>query len=240
MTHDLRNDGAREHTVVSDLLPWYANDSIDEHERERVDAHLALCDACRLDLAHEQRVYRGMNSGTAIEYMPAASLKRLQAQVDAAGAGTSMSDPSPTVPSTAESAAPLVVRSRRAVPWQAVMAASIAVMAVALSFLATDQWLQFRARSAQPGYTTVTAPIARAPGEVIRAVFSPAITLVELQAILNEAQVRIVAGPSEAGVYSLAANSRRPIGSSLALLRAHAVVRFAESTQWSSSPGDVP
>ncbi len=60
-------------------------------------------------------------------------------------------------------------------------------------------------RRVQPNYYTVTTPIPRAPNEVIRAVFSPHITLVELQAILDEAQLRIVSGPTEAGVYSLAA-----------------------------------
>jgi len=69
-----------------------------------------------------------------------------------------------------------------------------------------------------------------------RAVFSPTLTLVELQRILDESQLRIISGPSEAGVYSLAANSRRTVGSSLALLRAHAEVRFAESTQTGPRP----
>jgi hypothetical protein len=54
---------------------------------------------------------------------------------------------------------------------------------------------------------------------------------VELQAILDEAQLRIVSGPTEAGVYSLAANSDRPVTDSLSLLRRHASVRFAESTR---------
>ncbi|MGB6353124.1 MAG: hypothetical protein WBF21_04050, partial [Steroidobacteraceae bacterium] len=129
---------------------------------------------------------------------------------------------------------------RRSMPWPAVMAASVAVMAVALSLLAADRWLQFRARAAQPSFYTVTTESPHPPGEVIRAVFSPAITLVELQSILDEAQLRIVSGPTEAGVYSLAAKSKRPVSSSLALLRAHAKVRFAESTQPSPRPGEGP
>ncbi|MEA3197038.1 MAG: hypothetical protein QOF32_1090, partial [Gammaproteobacteria bacterium] len=83
-------------------------------------------------------------------------------------------------------------------------------------------------------------PRVHAPGEVIRAVFSPTITLVELQAILDEAQLRIVSGPTEAGVYSLAANSSRPVISSLALLRGHTKVRFAEGTEPTLGPGDTP
>jgi hypothetical protein len=120
------------------------------------------------------------------------------------------------------------------------MAASIAVAAVALSLLAADRWLQFRARTSAPSYYTVTTSAARAPGEVIRAVFSPTITLAELQAILNETQLKIVSGPTEAGVYSLAANSGRPVSSSLALLRGNSNVRFAERTQPNSGAGDTP
>ena len=65
---------------------------------------------------------------------------------------------------------------------------------------------------------------------MVRAVFSPSITLVELQSILDEAQLKIVSGPTEAGVYSLASKSTLPPRSSLALLRRHPVVRFAEGT----------
>jgi hypothetical protein len=113
-------------------------------------------------------------------------------------------------------------------------------MAVALSLLAADRWLRFRAPAAQPSYYTVTTAVPRPPGEVIRAVFSPSITLVELQSILDEAQLRIISGPTEAGVYSLAAKSGRPVSSSLALLRGHADVRFAEGTQTSTRAGDPP
>jgi hypothetical protein len=127
----------------------------------------------------------------------------------------------------------------RGMPWQGLMAASVAVMALALSLLAADRWLQYRAHSSAD-YFTVTTPTARAPDEVIRAVFSPTVTLVELQAILDQAGLRIISGPTEAGVYSLAATSREPVNSSLALLRANAKVRFAESTQSSIEPGDTP
>jgi hypothetical protein len=71
-------------------------------------------------------------------------------------------------------------------------------------------------------------------------VFAPTITLIELQAILDEAELRIVSGPSEAGVYSLAAKSNRPVRSSLALLRQHPTVRFAEQTREEPAPGDSP
>jgi hypothetical protein len=232
MTPRHRSSVACEHQEISTLLPWYVNGSIGEQERQRVDAHLILCAGCRDDLARERRIYQGMTAETAVEYMPAASLQRLQSRLDGVGGGASAKVRA-EAPATRKPA-------RRSMTWQGLMAASVAVMAVALSLLAADRWMQLRARASAPDYYTVTTSAAHAPGEVIRAVFSPTITLVELQAILDEAQLRIISGPTEAGVYSLAANSRRPLSSSLASLRGHPKVRFAESTQPSLGPGDTP
>jgi hypothetical protein len=236
MTRDSRQHISREHLEVSALLPWYVNGSIGEQDGQRVDAHLAECADCRNDLAQEQRVYRAMTAETAVEYMPAASLKRLQARLDGSGAAEAANRSANGAADARFGAAP----GRRSMPWPRLMAASIAVMAVALSLLAADRWLRFRGPAAQPNYYTVTTAAPRPQGEVIRAVFSPTITLVELQSILDEAQLRIVSGPTEAGVYSLAAKSGRPVSTSLALLREHPKVRFAESTQASARAGDSP
>jgi hypothetical protein len=233
MTQSHRTPAAREHEDISALLPWYVNGSIGEQERQRVDAHLILCAGCRDDLAQEQRIYQGMIAEAAVEYMPTASLKRLQARLDGVGIAASP-DPRADVPAAQQR------RGRRPMRWQGLMAASVAVMAVALSLLAADRWMQSRAHASASEYYTVTTPAPHAPGEVIRAVFSPTITLVELQAILDGAQLRIVSGPTEAGVYSLAANSGRPVSSSLSSLRRDEKVRFAEITQPSSGPGDTP
>ena len=65
--------------------------------------------------------------------------------------------------------------------------------------------------------------------------FAPTVTLVELNAILEESQLRIVSGPTEAGVYSLASTGARPVADALATLRRHASVRFAEPTHYPST-----
>jgi hypothetical protein len=227
-----RGEDAGVHQEISALLPWYVNGTCSEGDRLRVDAHLPLCAVCSEDLARERYVRQCMTAEASVEYMPAASLKRLLARLDGAAAG-SAADRARGSAAGAERGFP-----RRPVPWHGVMAASVAVLAVAMSLLAADRWIQSRARSSAPDYHTVTTAAARAPEEVIRAVFAPTITLVELQAVLDEAGLRIVSGPSDAGVYSLAANSRRPVSASLALLRAHANVRFAESIQGSGA-GDT-
>ena len=230
MKHMGRIDDARVHDEVTALIPWYVNGSIGEHDRQRLDAHLLVCANCRDALDQERCIYQGVSVEPAVEYMPAASLKRLQARLDAVDAAATEAAP-PEVPAAERP-------RRRLMPRQGLMAASIAVMAIALTLSAADRWTQSRAQA--PKYFTVTTAAPRAPGEVIRAVFSPTITLIELQAILDAAQLRIVAGPTEAGVYSLAANSERPVSSSLASLREHSNVRFAESIQPSTGSGDAP
>jgi anti-sigma factor RsiW len=222
------------HREIAALMPWYINGSIGERDRQSVETHLEQCAGCRQELALERRIYEGMNAETAVEYMPAASLKRLQARLD--GALVSASADQHEVQEPADARKP----GRWSMPWQGLAAASVAVAALVIGLSAAGHWGWFRAHPAQADYYTVTTPASHAPGEVIRAVFAPSVTLVELQAILDEAQLRIVSGPTEAGVYSLAANSHRPVSSSLALLRGHAKVRFAESIESNSGPDNIP
>jgi hypothetical protein len=226
MTNHLTGDC--EHQEVSALIPWYVNSRLSESERLKVDAHIAGCAACRADLLVEQQVFEGIKDAPTVEYMPAASLKRLQARLDALRSAAPAADTAP------------VVAVRGGWPKRSLMAASVAVMAIGISLLLADRWVQFRAQQAAPNYHTVTSSPPRARDEVIRAVFAPTITLIELQAILDEAELRIVSGPTEAGVYSLAAKSNRPVRTSLALLRQHPTVRFAEQTAEEPAPGDSP
>jgi Putative zinc-finger len=231
MSYTRRSDEGK-HQEVAALMPWFVNGSIQEHDRQRVEEHLLLCSGCREELSRERRLYESMSAEPAVEYMPTASLKRLQARLDGVAEG---------VPVDAPVADPAAAKAwRPSMPWQSMMAASVAVMAVAVSWLVADRWMQAHGGVSAPNYRTVTNPTPHLPNEVIRAVFSPTITLVEMQAVLDEAGLRIISGPTEAGVYALAANSRRPVSSSLTALRGHAIVRFAESVQPNEGASDTP
>jgi len=228
MTHNRRFENSAEHQEVCALIPWYVNDTLADSERQKVDAHVGGCAVCRDDLAVHKRILEGINAQPALDYMPVASLKRLQVRLDVAQAQGALPPIPPLEPSRSDA------------PWPGWMAASIAAMAVAIGLLAADRWVQFEVRATQPNYHTVTTSIPRPQGEVIRAVFSPSITLVEMQTILDEAQLKIVSGPTEAGVYSLASNSTLTVRSSLALLRRHSTVRFAEGTLPEPESGNSP
>ena len=215
-----------EHEEVFALFPWYLNGTLAEIDRHKVDEHVAVCAACRDQLAREREIYRAMSSAeSSLEFIPA-SFSRLQARLD--NLATERAEA--TEPSVRQSPGGNRISGRRGrTLWPRFAAASIAVLALgALGLVSADRWVQIHALPS--AYRTVTTSAPRAPDEVIRAVFSPATTLVELQAILDEAQLRIVSGPTEAGVYSLAANSDRPVTDSLSLLRRHTSVRFAETT----------
>lgn len=226
MSHHRGSDHSPEHDEVSSLIPWYVNDTVDVHERQRVDIHVAACAVCREDLAVQNRIFEGMEAQPALDYMPVASLKRLQARLDVSQAQ-----------SANRQAPPEPVRRET---WRGWMAASVGALALAIGVLAAGRWVQFEARVKQPSYRTVTNATVRPPGEVIRAVFSPTITLVELQHLLDEAQLKIVSGPTEAGVYSLASNSGATVRSSLQQLRRHPAVRFAEETVPEPESGNLP
>lgn len=227
MSHNRQSDNSSEHHEVSSLIPWYVNDTLDANERQRVNVHVAVCAVCREDLAAQNRIFESMVAQPALHYMPVASLKRLQARLDVAQAQFAPPQAPPREPVRRE-------------PWRGWMAASVGALAIAIGVLAAGRWVQFEARTKEPKYQTVTSSTPRPQGEVIRAVFSPTITLVELQQILDEAQLKIVSGPTEAGVYSLASNSSQTVRSSLEQLRRHSAVRFAEGILREPESGNLP
>lgn len=176
----------------------------------------------------ERQVHGRIAQQAAVEYLPAPSLKKLLSRID--GIDAIESAPADAPPPSALRSGSRPRSWSRSWSWQGLTAASVAVTAIAVSVLAVDHFLQHRNNLA-PDYRTVTSNTPRPRAEVVRAVFAANITLVDLQTLLDEAQLRIVAGPTEAGVYSLAATGKRPVSESLALLRGHSSVRFAESTQ---------
>ena len=213
------------HEEIAALIPWYVNETLSDATRSKVEKHMRECAACREDLALEQRIRAGMSADGPLEFMPAASLNRLRSMLDGESveaAGTVLH--------------PAVTPSR---PWRWMTAASFAAAIVVAGALTVGHWRTPPSARA-PAYHTVTDPVPRSGEEVVRAVFAPTLTLVELQALLDEAQLRIISGPTEAGVYSLAAKSNLPTSTSLALLRRHATVLFAESVEPAAEPSPAP
>ena len=83
MSNERWLDNSAEHREVSGLIPWYVNATLDERACRRVDAHVGLCAVCSDDLLVQRRLFEAIDSATTVDYMPMASLRRLQARLDA-------------------------------------------------------------------------------------------------------------------------------------------------------------
>jgi hypothetical protein len=200
------------HRDAWDLIPWLVNGRLEAADRQRLEAHCRDCASCREELAAQRELYAQMSRGT-VEHVPVVSLKRLQQRLKMTDA---IDDEGFVPPSSARSASPVRFAG---------LAAGLAAVCCALGLWA---WTRSQPLTGAT-YSTVTSAPART-GAVIRAVFEPAMTLAEMKALLDRSHLKIVAGPSEAGVYSLSSTSAQPVPASLQELRDSGRVRFAEAT----------
>jgi anti-sigma factor RsiW len=237
-----------DHEEVWNLLPWLVNGRLSDADRSRVAAHLLLCGACREEHAMQRDLYEVLAAESPIESLPIAGLNKLHQRIEreaSAERAATVASPAPDVPAApAGPAAPAApgnappeaqwpAGSVRG-PWhlKVTLAASVTAVAVAVAFAVAGHWN----RGPRSDYYTVTSPAPPQRGAVIRAVFSPAVTVAQLQVVLDTAHLRIVSGPSEAGVYSLAMNGSESTAWSLQKLRAQDGVRFAEAIEPAVDP----
>jgi anti-sigma factor RsiW len=200
------------HRTAWDLIPWMANGRLSADDRESVEVHLAHCAECRSELVAQQTVMAAMSRDTVIESMPTASFQKLMSRIDTA------------VPVRAANPPPRRVRRPQLTGW---LSAAVVLQALLLGALATSLYQSRTGGSAQ--FRTVSSAPVQPGAPCVRAVFSPTLTLGELQALLEKAKLRIVAGPSEDGVYSLAlASPKDDARRALLTIRSHPAARFAE------------
>jgi hypothetical protein len=216
---DERVDPRLRHRQAWDLIPWVVNGRAGLQEQAALQAHLRACADCREEYEFQKRLHDHMNTDAGQAGDAPAALRRLHARIEASMIGSGSSNSRE--------------RSRTA----RLLAAAVVVETIALSALGGARWLQ-RDTPVAP-YHTLSAPEAPTAPASIRAVLSPQMTVAQVQQLLAQAHLQIVAGPTEAGVYSLAptmpapttrtptTNDRDP-AQALQILRSHPGVRFAE------------
>jgi hypothetical protein len=230
MTHDNESPlSSARHRECWSQLAWIVNGTLSPHEYARIEAHLRACRECQDELEAQQRVRDAMRADDAVVLAPQSALQKLMQRIDAEHAPPEL-DPSPEeVP--ARSVQSLSRRSR----WLAIAAA---VQAVAIAWLLAAQLRSADEPSAEPRFETLTQPRVVPDGPVIRVVFAQEAALGDVNAILRSVAAEIVAGPSEAGVYTLALKPAPQaagpgdaaiIDAALLRLRADERVLFAES-----------
>jgi anti-sigma factor RsiW len=201
------------HPTAWNLIPWFVNGRAPDREREALEVHLAQCADCRAEVEAQRGLMNAMQTTPVVESMPHASLQRLWQRIDAA-------------PAMHSAQPPARLRQTRLV---GLLAAAVAVEALLLGTLSAVVYHSRQAGVVPAEFRTVTSAPAMPVAPGVRAVFSPALTLGELQLLLADAKLKIAGGPSEDGVYTLATLSPgEDPRQALKVLRAHPASRFAE------------
>ncbi len=203
------------HREVWELLPWLANDTLSDAETQRCERHIDECADCRDEFQAQQSLRQQIQSGKSVLHTPHASLRKLMARID-------QEEVLPPLPS----APPASTHRTR---W---LSAAVVLLAVGLvSFGGFMSWKLNELREA-PRYVTVSAPTPQLPVATVvaRAVFADSLSVSDLNSLLRSHQAQVIAGPSEAGVYTLAfpGISDRQAEAAVVRLRGDPQVRFAE------------
>lgn len=180
----------------------------------------------------QRRICRVVERDTGVAPLPTAGLHRLMQRIDE-------SDELDVHDAVAPRTAP---QGGRRLSWTHVrpaLAAALLGVSVLLGALGALLWDR-QAGPASGAYHTVTSGPPRAANAAVRAVFAPTVSLSQLQMLLEDAQLTIVAGPTRAGVYSLAVTGAHSAQWSLDRLRTHDAVRFAEPIDSAPTPVAPP
>ena len=233
MTHSDHTGPLGTHGECWNLLPWIANESAAARDVARIEAHLRDCRECQEELEFQRQLRNAIRSEEAIVLAPQTSLQKLMQRIDTV---PDLDDEELEIEQVA-TVEPIAAARREPTRWTRWLPIAAAVQGIAIAGLLGALWLQAQTQDdlTAPRYTVQGAPtetVTRVPA--IRVVFSGDVALDDMNHVLRAINAQIIAGPSEANVYTLglAANSadKSDIDKAIAQLRADGHVMFAERT----------
>lgn len=217
----------RTHRECWDILPWIANERAGAQDRAHAELHLRECSACRDELERQRALREAIRQEDAIVIAPQTSLQKLMQRIDG-----HIDEPEVPLGTPEEREIPVTAAApvRRTRPhWLPIAAA---IQTIAIAGLLGTVWWQSRATLEAPRFTTLTSAGSIAHGSVLRVVFAPEVSIAGINEVLRSIPAEIVAGPSEAGVFTLALPSEGGdadrVHQALVRLRSDPQVIFAE------------
>lgn len=197
----------REHVAIRELLPFFVNQTLSEHESARVSRHVAGCASCSREIDEQRRLGALLRAAPGREGDAQAAWLRMERRLQSE--------------STASPARWSASRPERV--WRLAAAVAVVLLIPAVAYFASRQSTPYRTATSQPA-------VPAAAGGAIRAVFAPRTTLRDIEGLLQDAGYQIVSGPSPRGVYTLAPVTQDADGhdAALAALRASPLVALAE------------
>lgn len=196
------------HEPCWEMIPWVVNGRASEAEQRVVLAHAEECVECREELTRHRELHSRMRGTDDVIAAPNASWQKLLAQIDEQ--------------STSQAARSYRIKR----PW---LVAALWIQLVAIAALTSALFSSATPR--QPEYTTLSSSQASDRRAAVRVVFSPSAQLNDINQLLRSVECDIIAGPSEAGVYTLGTDNGKDVLGIIAALREHSEVLFAEPSQ---------
>lgn len=222
-SHEMSHDT---HDSCWQLLPWFVIGRLSASDAQRVERHLEECSACRDELEEQRTLCAHIRRDEPLLLAPQSSLQKMMARIDASmPVMDHIEDESTGTASVALAPAPRPPRSYR---WLAIAAAVQAVAIAALLALVVRQTTD---EVTAPRFTTLSTPdAAKLEGALLRVVFKPDTPAAQIQTLLHSVQAQVIAGPTEAGVYTvkLAGAPGSDSAQKLSQVRADGSVIFAE------------
>ena len=200
----------QDHAAISELLPWYANNTLTRAEQALVEAHLPTCQTCQAQLAECRQLSSNLlTHREQAAWQPSAMhFSQIMASID----GLASDGPANQSASSPIQAARKPKQFSLFAPWLAwfkatpnpvawLMVAEGFAIAALMLVVGIPSWQQTEA----PLFRTFSDNKAVAvPGLVrLSIVFTPEITELEIRELLQTQQGQIVQGPSMLGVYTL-------------------------------------
>ena len=204
------------------LLPWFVTGRLSASDQQRVERHLEECAACRAELAEQRELCLHIRRDEPLLLAPQASLQKMMARID-------QGEPEVLLDEDADHVAPEPARTPRPRRWLAMAAAVQTIMIV---FLLAFVGRQTAEDMTAPKFNTLSSPAAPSVrGPILRVVFKPEMPASQMQSLLHSVHAQVVAGPTEAGVYTLQLDQKRDaseVSRTLEQVRADSNVIFAE------------
>ncbi len=178
------------HEQAMELLPWLINNSLSNDERVVVLDHAKYCVVCRREIEHLEHLQDSIECLSGPVPIPGPDMRNINARID------SWIDRQNFIRQSFSWIGGFFLS-----PWRMAYVAQTVLLVVLGAVLL---WPESR----DADYTTLTQSQELAVGHYVRVVFSPELTFAKQQALLDDLELRIVDGPTDRGVYTLAtANS---------------------------------
>jgi hypothetical protein len=214
------------HNRVWELLPWVVNGRLTRTDQTWVMRHIEECADCRREIEAQVEIQSVLASDARVAYAPQSSFQKLTSRIEELERPLPDNLPQELARTPGMSIPAAVPRFPR---WLAATLAAQGAVVVALVVLVG--WQSFE-RMLAPSYQTLTSaqPSTAIAGNV-RVVLTPAVTVSQFQSLLESVNARVVAGPTEAHVWTLAvpyAKASPQFAAVIRLLRSDPRIALAE------------